>query len=243
MSLWGFSSVKNEPEVNMSEDLIRDAIDELERETNGKIKATFSKIEYAKAENTRPVTEFLEISKIISKPILRNKDDEGRIIEVNDRELSDKEDINTFHDMEVYKFEIFNDKYRFRIFTLGISIAFPVRIVLDEGIASELGMRNSSTEIISNNEMEEILSKVLRTRKVRNVINQLIVLSDVENNETLLNYLSEYPDSSLREIASGIKWSRALTQERLTELESEGKIEFSVDSRKKVKTFRVKESS
>ena len=243
MSLWGFSSVKNEPEVNMSEDLIRDAIDELERETNGKIKATFSKIEYAKAGDTRPFTEILEISRKIPMPFSLHEEDKGRIIEVDDKELSDKEDINTFHDMEVYKFEIFNDKYRFRIFTLVNSIAFPVKIMLDEGIASELEMKKPSMEIFSNDDMEKSLRQILRTQKVRNVVNQLIVLSDVENNETLLNYLSEYPDSSLREIAGGIKWSRALTQERLTELEAKGKIEFSVDSRKKVKTFRVKESS
>ena len=237
MSFWRM--LNKEPEVNRTEDFINDAIKDLENETHGRIKAVFSKIEYRKVKNTS-----LDLDSFLKKhgaliPFWAKNSSEEITIEVEDEILQGKEDINLLHDLETYKFEIYNDKYRFRIFELVNSSAFPVQITVDEGISEELNMKSPSREILSNEDMQNFLRQVLSSQKVTNVLKQLEVLNMIEDDEKILSYLSENPASTLREISEGISWTINLTRDKLNELEEQGKIEV-IDDEIKGKIFKVK---
>ena len=214
----------NNPEVNMSFDLIREAIDELETNTKHRIKGSLSKIEYTKT-GYRVAINSLQGLFNLSQGLFKDvsaESVESHNVEKIDENFEGKEDINDFHELELYKFEIYTEKYHFRIFQVVNSIAFPVRIVVDEGIANELQMKSPGYEITSNTEMKNFLQKILGTNKVRNVVNQLLVLAEAEKDDRIENYLKSGKKATVSEIAKNIGWSKALTTEKLYNLEERG---------------------
>ena len=74
--------------------------------------------------------------------------------------------------------------------------------------------------------MENFLVKVLRTDKVNNVVNQMLVLLETESGEKIKNYLAVRPTGAMvADIAKGLNWSQRLTLRRLRELEEKGDVE------------------
>ena len=80
-----------------------------------------------------------------------------------------------------FKFELYitstvTPNYRYRIMFVQYGIVFyPVTLVLDEAIATELGQQQQ-IEIGTPNEFENSLGAILNSRKVENVITALLAL-------------------------------------------------------------------
>ena len=82
-----------------------------------------------------------------------------------------------------YKFEFFltasnieNYKYRVLFFEYGIGM-YPVKIVLEQGIADEIFKKENANYIIeyaTKAELENVILNILKTKKVTNVMQELI---------------------------------------------------------------------
>jgi len=157
---------QNETEENKSIEILREQARALEKKTNGKVKATFSKIEYR--ENLASITA--NAGKIFA-PLLINAQDE-----ILDDELQQKKDFNELYRVTKYKFEIFNDSYRFRLFTLNHREVYPIDLVLDEGIKSELAASSScSLNVVEgNSELESLLILIFTSNKVKTVVGRMM---------------------------------------------------------------------
>ena len=108
-------------------------------------------------------------TEIMGRTILAIAGSKEEIIEA---ELEGKKDFNNLYNFTEYKFEIFNDTYRFRVFVLKYRIVFPIEIEVDEGIKDELKL--SSTELInSDDELKEIVSTVFSSDKLQMIIRRM----------------------------------------------------------------------
>lgn len=157
---------------------------------------------------------------------LDRKEKGNELKEIPDIDMDNIENIDDFYSQDLYSFEINTDKFKFRIMQVINSVAFPVRVILDEGIARDLNMSKPAKEINSNEQMENFLVKVLATNKVNNVVNQMLVLLETESEEKIKDYLITQPmGDTLAGIAKRINWSQRLTLTRLHELEEKGCVE------------------
>lgn len=152
-----------EMEENKAVDILREQARALEKKTNKKVNATFSKIEYK--ENANAITS--QIGKMIASISSPERD------EILDEELKEKRDVNEFYKTTKYKFEIYNDTYRFRVFVLYNRMVFPINLDVDEGIKSEL-QDDISAEIKSNAELQNLLASIFSSQKLRTVITQMM---------------------------------------------------------------------
>lgn len=150
-------------EENNSVGILREQAKIISKKTEGKIKGTFSKVTYKKNGLT-------ELSRAMSALPLS-----GNLVEEDDdKELKGKTDANKLYDLERYKFEIYSDKYRFRIFTLDNRSVFPVYINIDEGICEELEF-DRREEIASNRELEDMVSSVINSKKLQTIISRMLI--------------------------------------------------------------------
>lgn len=158
--LWPEIQFNNESEVNNTIPILREQARVIEKKTNGVIKATFSKITYKK-------NSLSELSKVASA-----LSGIGGILEEDDL-LIDRTDINTLYQLERYKFEIYSDTYKFRIFTVENRTVFPVFIIVDEGICSEIGCKQKE-EINNNHELEELVSSIFHSNKIKTILSRML---------------------------------------------------------------------
>ena len=86
--------------------MLRSEARSLEKKTGGKVKATFSKIEYGR----NGITQMLDTASTISRAMSSY----GNEIDEN----ANKIDANDLFIRQDYKFEIYSQSYRFRVFTL-----------------------------------------------------------------------------------------------------------------------------
>ncbi|MBD5116781.1 MAG: hypothetical protein HDT48_04610 [Ruminococcaceae bacterium] len=151
---------------NHAIEILREQARLLSKKTNGKIKATFSKIDYAVS-----TTEILggALSAIAS----------GSKKEVVEEEMKGKKDINEFYNFNNYKFEIYDETYKFRIFTLKYRPIYPIQIEIDEGIRKEK-LLSSPTDIQSDEELIKIVSSVFSSSKLQMIIKR-IMANDTED--------------------------------------------------------------
>ncbi len=155
--LWGNLSLETVAvEESNAINTLREQARLLEKKTGGKVKATFSKIEYKTISVEGIGKALLSIT--------------GRQEEIVD--LNDKKDFNEKLKYVKYKFEIYNLNYKFRVFILNYRSVFPLEIEVDEGIRDELNML--PLEIInSDEELKEKVSSVFRSKKLQMIMNKL----------------------------------------------------------------------
>lgn len=161
-SLWpkfGEDSV----EENNSIPLLRAQARAIKNETNGIVSATFSKIQY-KSGPTASIVSLGQMVSSMSSPFYE---------ETLDDELMNKKDINDLYEITKYKFELFNNDYRFRLFVLNYSVFFPISLDVDSGILGDIQYINNSP-IFSNNELEDTLRSIFSSNKVRTVISKML---------------------------------------------------------------------
>ena len=234
--LWGNDNAK--PEVNRSEDLIREQIYIIEKKTNKAIRGTYSKIEFTKAGYVSALEVIQGMFRTTGELSAAFMPQKKKDLEVLDQELKGKKDINDLYNVAMYKFEIYTNEYRFRILEIINSIVFPIRMVLDEGISEELGMDSPAVELSSNDEVYRFLGRVLQSRKVKNVINQMLVLSQTVNDHSILEYLETAGEATTKQIAEALGWSQSITHEKLSELVKKGKIEI-ISNEKQARRYKI----
>lgn len=151
-------------EENKSKDIISTQAKALKKITNGLVGATFSKVIIKEVNNNNV---FEGAGKLLNY-IATSK------VEVVEHELEGKKDVNVFFHSETYKFEIYNDQYRFRVFILRYNILYPIRLEIDEDIASELSI-GYFQEINSNFELTQLLKKIFTSKKINTIISYIMM--------------------------------------------------------------------
>lgn len=144
---------------NHAIEILREQARLLSKKTNGKIKATFSKIDY-----TVSTTEILGGTLSI---FANNKR------EIVEDEMKNKKDVNEFYNFVNYKFEIYNEIYKFRIFTLKYRPIYSIQIEIDEGIRKEKGF-STVENIQSDEELIRIISLVFSSSKLQMIMKRIM---------------------------------------------------------------------
>lgn len=174
LDLWPQDIMNRTFEKNRAMDILREQADLIDQKTNGKIKAAFSEIEYEEPGSipswvSLAMTGVLTgLQKTSAKPA-----EEERKAEILETELENKKNINSLYKKDSYKFEIYNEEFRFRILVLKNSIEFPIEIIVDEGIREELHLDKKKI-IESNGELERFLSRVFSCKKVRLILSRML---------------------------------------------------------------------
>ena len=145
-------------EPNDALEIIRHHAVTLEKKTNKKVKATFSKISYRNEAMIEALGHFASLAS--NQELLEN-------------ELNEKKDVNELYNKINYKFEIYNETYRFRVFVLEYRILYPIEIIVDEGIKSEIS-RSIKTTIYNNAELTDCISSIFSSRKLKDIILQMM---------------------------------------------------------------------
>lgn len=147
-------------EKNDAIEILREQARLLEKKTDKKVKATFSKIEYKNgAEQLGRIVQHISAS--ISSEVLED-------------ELAEKKDANELYRIVNYKFEIYNSTYRFRVFTLHYKEFYPFYITIDEGIQNELAFA-SDICIDNNASLKELISSIFSSQKLRTIISRMML--------------------------------------------------------------------
>lgn len=146
-------------EENRSIQILRDQARAIQSSTNNVIRATFSKMSY----NSGAMVAVERLGQIMLSM------SSGTYEEILEEELQGKSDANELFSITKYKFEIFNDEYRFRLFILNYSELFPISLEVDGGILGEISYKNKE-HINSNSELIDILKDIFSCEKVRIVV-------------------------------------------------------------------------
>lgn len=150
-------------ESNEAIQILREQARIIQSSTKSKVRATFSKMSY-KAGPLSAVEQLGRVVTAMSSPVYE---------EILDEELKEKTDVNTLFYTTQYKFEIYNDEYRFRLFVLNNSEMFPITLDVDGGILEDIGYQNKS-RIESNEELKSILKDIFSCRKVQKVVAKML---------------------------------------------------------------------
>lgn len=150
-------------EQNNSLQILKTQAREIKSKTNGIVKATFSKMEYRPGPTSK-ITAVGKALSSLSSPTYE---------EILDEELESKVDVNTLYRIVDYKFELYNDEYRFRLFMLHYREMFPVSLKVDGGILEDVPYDNE-TPISSNDELESVLREIFSSKKVRSVVGKML---------------------------------------------------------------------
>ena len=153
-------------EKNNSLAILQAQANALEKKTDGKVKAKLSLTKYKKV-NTN---SFGEILSAAGRNLVSYEN-----VEVFESELENKKDANMYFSNEEYKFEIYNDEFRFRIFKVNYNILYPISLTIDAGIAKELNNMVSIQLIRSDSALEDLLEKIFNTKKLYTIVSELML--------------------------------------------------------------------
>ena len=93
--------------------------------------------------------------------------------ESQDVETEEKTDINDLLKDKYYALTLYNDKYKFNVFYISVFAYYPIKIELDFDIAKEINAGNKEMTIVDFDELKRILADILKTNKVRCVVQKL----------------------------------------------------------------------
>ncbi len=218
-------------EENMAIDMLQEQARLVESKSRGLIHGSFRKVEYIKGvvSTLQGVAGALDI--------IRNGDD----TEVIDEDIKDKKDINSLYSYETYKFEVYNDTYRFRVFTLQNRIIFPIEIMIDEGICEELNY-DRKMPIGSNAQLKEIISTVFQSSKMRIILSKMMKYKENNYSKKILELLTINGTMSSSEISTELLISKVYARKLLSQLEENGKIECERLAKRTVR-YKIKSDS
>lgn len=215
----------SEFEENRALDILDEQVSALNKKTNGKIKGLVTEIKYL--ENfpgiKSAISAFataLSVSKIQQQELLED-------------ELDSKTDINALYKTKTYKFEIFNDSFRFRVLVLLYRVDYPIQITLDEGISQELNIDKHKL-IESNSQFEEMLTSILRSAKMRSILNRMLNYQKEEIEQRILSILKDNDAITLVDISSKAKITRASALLILNDLVSKGIVQETGSNQKRI---------
>ena len=93
--------------------------------------------------------------------------------ESQDVETEEKTDINDLLKDKYYALTLYNDKYKFNVFYISVFAYYPIKIELDFDIAKEINGGNKEMTIVDFDELKRLLADILKTNKVRCVVQKL----------------------------------------------------------------------
>lgn len=158
--LWpNFDNLNNDSIPNNSLDIIRNQASLLGEKTKGALMASFERVDYT-VSSIEQATDTLRIISDIVHPLPQ---------EIEDQALIGKADINDWFKTTRYRFSLYNETYKFRVFDLIYSREYPITLQIDEGIRTERKL-GKNVEIDSDRDLEEILENILSSKKVLNII-------------------------------------------------------------------------
>lgn len=146
-------------------DFLREQARLLGKKTDGVVRATFSILEYRTPTPGIAVAE--SVGKALSAAFSRE--------EILEEELSSKTDARALDKETTYKFEIYSDTYRFRLFILTNRQWYPINIQLDEGISQEL-YKQSNIQVNNSDDFLDLIAAVFSSKKVTSIINKMIAV-------------------------------------------------------------------
>lgn len=214
----------SEFEENRALDILDEQVNAINDKTNGRIKGIVTEIKYT--DNMPGLTSALStfVSLLSASKISQQ--------EVLEAELDSKLDINELYQTTPYKFEIFSDSFRFRILVLINRKDFPIQITLDEGISQELKIEKHKL-IESNSQFEEVLSSVLRSTKMKSILNRMLNYQETEIEGRIINILKVQTDISLSELAKSVRMTRSSTLFILNKMVEKGILQEYNENRKR----------
>ena len=142
--------------------MLRSEARSLEKKTGGKVKATFSKIEYGR----NGITQMLDTASTISRAMSSY----GNEIDEN----ANKIDANDLFIRQDYKFEIYSQSYRFRVFTLHYNEFYPFGMTLNENLLKDTGFSRSDIEIESRNALDEVIENLFCCKRLVDTIERMM---------------------------------------------------------------------
>lgn len=139
----------------------------LEKQTGGKVKATFSKIEYSRNGLVQMIDTASTVTKMISH---------GNEIDEN----ANKADADNLFTRESYKFEIYSQSYRFRIFTLQYNKFYPLGLNINASLLNDMGIVQDDIEIENRSSLDEIIGKLFRCHRLIATIERMMAVDALQ---------------------------------------------------------------
>ena len=166
--LWpDFDVVKqDENEENNALKILREQARILGKKSGNKVKATFSKIHYREVSSG--------FSSALTAMAAITAASQTKTEEVLEDDLTGKTNISDVLREQLYKFEIYNEKYRFRLFVYTYSPIYPNKISIDENIAKDIET-SRETYIESDRELIDLLTSVYSSQRVKRIIRMMIL--------------------------------------------------------------------
>lgn len=162
MDLWGdvLDKTKNAEDILP---FIKEQAKLLGKKTNQKVLAKFEKIKYTYKGNNSAITMITTLSASISAMHgLKNEK-----VEIDDNK--NLENASKLFQTADYKFEIYNEHYKFRLFTLKFRSIYPIEIDVEYGILEE-----TSLTIETKEELESKLTEIFNSPKVKFIISKML---------------------------------------------------------------------
>lgn len=150
-------------EKNETINILREQAKAIKTATGNKICGTFSKMSY----KTVPADSVGILGEMITSLSLPCRE------ELLEAELVNKKDANALYNKDKYKFEIFNEEYRFRLFVVNYCELFPITLEVDNGILNEIKYSNNIV-INTNDELKHIIREIFSCKKVNTIISKMI---------------------------------------------------------------------
>ncbi|SDB26158.1 Winged helix-turn-helix DNA-binding [Ruminococcaceae bacterium FB2012] len=211
-------------EDNRAVDILQEQARLIGKKSNGIIKGSFAKIEYT--QNLEGAKKALStIADVMSAMQITDT-------EVVDEELKSKSDINNLYQYVSYRFEIYNDTYKFRVLTLRNREVFPIELIIDEGIGKELNLYNP-IKIESNSQLEEIFTSIFGSMKLKQIMTKMMDYKNKTIQEKIIALLSNNEGLTITEISEKLQITKAATNMNLKKLKECGEvIEYSQGKKK-----------
>lgn len=212
-------------EDNRAVDILQEQARLIGKKSNGIIKGSFAKIEYT--QNLEGARKALST---IADVMLTMQITETEVV---DEELKSKSDINNLYLYVSYRFEIYNDTYKFRVLTLRNREVFPIELIVDEGVGKELKL-NNPIKIESNSQLEEIFTSIFCSMKLKQIMTKMMDYKSKTIREKIIALLSKNEELSITEISENLQITRAATTINLKKLKESGKVIECSQGKKKI---------
>lgn len=167
LDLWG-NIKENQDSPSEILQIISNQAELLGEKTNGKVKADFSKVQYSYKPAALDTLRVL-CNTVSSLPTFYK----DKPVKVD--KFSNLTNANSLYVEDDYCFNIYNEKYRYRLFTLHYKPIYPLQIEVEYGILED---KLVNKEIQSKNDLINILSDIFKSDKVTYIINEMKKLVD-----------------------------------------------------------------
>ena len=172
--LWPDFDMIEQTEANNALKILREQSRALAKKMGNKVKATFSKIQYT--ETLSGLTSALSVVASLNAAKVKRE-------EVLEEDLTGKTNISDVLKEQYYKFEIYNEKYRFRLFTYTYTPIYPNKMFLDENIAKEIDEKQE-VSVENDQELIDLLRSIFSSQRVARIIRMMVLEMEGDDKKT-----------------------------------------------------------